>query len=59
MPLKKSAEELVQVATLNSTTFAITFTNIEIGLKILLLFVSIAYTVDKWYSHRKRNNKNK
>ena len=37
MPLKKSAEELVQVATLNSTTFAITFTNIEIGLKILLL----------------------
>ena len=59
MPLKKSAEELVQVATLNSTTFAITFTNIEIGLKILLLFVSIAYTVDTWLTHRKRNNKNK
>ena len=59
MPLKKSAEELVQVATLNSTTFAITFTNIEIGLKILLLAVSIGYTLDKWYSHKKRNDKNK
>lgn len=55
MPLKKSAEELIQVATLNSTTFAITFTNIEIGLKILLLVVSIGYTLDKWYSHKKRN----
>ena len=55
MPLKKSAEELIQVATLNSTTFAITFTNIEIGLKILLLVVSIGYTLDKWLSHKKRN----
>jgi hypothetical protein len=59
MPLKKSAEELIQVATLNSTTFAITFTNIEIGLKILLLVVSIGYTLDKWYSHKKRIDKNK
>jgi|TARA_R110001632_G_scaffold46571_2_gene118297 hypothetical protein len=59
MPIKKSAEELIQVATLNSTTFAITFTNIEVGLKILLLVVSIIFTLDKWHAHRKEIKKNK
>ena len=59
MPLKKTIEEVAQVAAVNSTTFALTFTQIEGGLKILLLLVSIIFTLDKWLTHRKRNNKNK
>lgn len=59
MPIRKTIEEIAQVAAVNSTTLALTFTNLEAGLKILLLLVSIVYTLDKWYSHRKKINKNK
>ena len=59
MPIRKTIEEVAQVAAVNSTTFALTFTQLEAGLKILLLLVSIVYTLDKWYSHRKKINKNK
>ena len=59
MPIRKTIEEIAQVAAVNSTTLALTFTNLEAGLKILLLLVSIVYTLDKWHSHRKENNKNK
>jgi len=33
---------------LNTLTLAISFTEIEVILKIVLLLVSIAYTVSKW-----------
>jgi len=59
MPLRKSAEEIGGVIAVNSTAIGLTFTDIENGLKILLLVVSLAYTLDKWHSHRKEINKNK
>ena len=30
-----------------------TFSNLEVILKILLLVVSIVYTLDKWWHHKK------
>lgn len=59
MPLTKLTQEITPVLALNSTTIGLSFTNIEAGLKILLLLISLAYTVDKWYSHRKKINKKK
>tara|TARA_R100000655_G_C3000062_1_gene194249 strand:+ start:6180 stop:6359 length:180 start_codon:yes stop_codon:yes gene_type:complete len=59
MPIKKTVQEVAEVAVVNSTTFALTYTNIEAGLKLLLLVISIIYTLDKWYAHRKRNQKSK
>lgn len=53
MPVKKAVEEIGEVVAVNSTALGLSFTNIENGLKILLLIVSIIYTLDKWYSHRK------
>tara|TARA_R110001592_G_scaffold260624_1_gene525311 strand:- start:686 stop:871 length:186 start_codon:yes stop_codon:yes gene_type:complete len=59
MPLKKTIQEIGEVAAVNSATLAMTYTNLEAGLKLLLLLISIIFTLDKWYSHRKRNKKNK
>jgi hypothetical protein len=56
MPINKTIQEISEVAILNTTVLSVTtFTNLEIFLKIMLLAVSIAYTVDKWYLNRKRN----
>ena len=54
MPIQKTLAEIGQVAAVNSTALALTFTELEAGLKILLLLISLAYTLDKWYSHRKK-----
>tara|TARA_R110001632_G_scaffold121477_1_gene234124 strand:- start:3 stop:182 length:180 start_codon:yes stop_codon:yes gene_type:complete len=59
MPIQKTLAEIGQVAAVNSTTLALTFTELEAGLKILLLLVSIIFTLDKWYAHRKEIKKNK
>jgi hypothetical protein len=59
MPLRKTAQEVSDIVVLNSAAIGISFTNIENGLKILLLVVSLAYTLDKWLSHRKRMKKKK
>ena len=59
MPIPKTLAEIGQVAAVNSTTLALTFTELEAGLKILLLLVSIIFTIDKWYAHRKEIKKNK
>lgn len=59
MPIRKTLAEVAEVAVVNSTTLALTFTNLEAGLKILLLLVSIVYTLDKWNAHRKEIKKNK
>jgi hypothetical protein len=59
MPIPKTLAEIGQVAAVNSTALALSFTELEAGLKILLLVVSVAFTLDKWYSHRKEINKNK
>ena len=59
MPIQKTLAEIGQVAAVNSTALALTFTELEAGLKILLLVVSIIFTIDKWYTHRKEIKKNK
>lgn len=59
MPIQKTLAEIGQVAAVNSTALALTFTELEAGLKILLLVVSIIFTIDKWYAHRKEIKKNK
>ena len=58
MPIQKTVQDTLEVATVNGTVLGLTtFSNIEIALKIILLVVSIAYTIDKWYNQKKRNSK--
>ena len=60
MPIQKTIQDSLEVATVNGTVLGLTtFTNIEIALKIILLVVSIAYTIDKWYNQKKRRNEKK
>ena len=40
---------------INLATMAITLTQIEIFLKIILLMISIGYTLSKWHEIRTRN----
>ena len=41
---------------LNTSALAISMTNIELGLKVVLLLVSIGYTITKWIELKKDNN---
>ena len=45
----------IKVMLLNASTFAITFSEVEMALKILLLIISIGYTAQRWYFLRKKN----
>jgi len=49
----------LKLYTLNTLTMAVTFTNIEATLKILLLLASIGYTLQRWYimNEAKKNKK--
>ena len=38
----------------NTISLLVSFSNIEMGLKIILLVASIGYTIDKWYNVRKK-----
>lgn len=40
---------------LNSFALVVSFTEIDMILKLLLLIVSIGYTVNKWYNLRNKN----
>ena len=51
--MKQLIKEAGDVITLNITTLAISFTQIEMALKIVLLILSIIYTADKLNSNRK------
>jgi hypothetical protein len=54
MPIKQIVKEVGEVVGVNSVILSVTtFTNIEVALKIILLLVSIIYTVDKWWFHKK------
>jgi|TARA_R110000824_G_scaffold318568_1_gene505707 hypothetical protein len=54
MPLPQITKEVANVLGFNTAILSITtFTNLEIALKILLLIVSIVYTADKWWYHKK------
>lgn len=41
----------IKIFALNGTTFAISVSNAETVLKIVLLTVSIGYTAHKWYAN--------
>ena len=43
----------VRLWIINMTVITITFTQIENILKLILLLVSIGYTIDKWIDKRK------
>ena len=39
----------IKLYVINASTLGVTtFTNIEMGLKLILLLVTIGYTIDKW-----------
>jgi len=60
MPIQKTVQDTLEVAAVNGTVLSVTtFSNIELALKIVLLFISIAYTIDKWYSQKKKHNEKK
>jgi hypothetical protein len=44
---------------LNATTFVLSLADIDMLLKILLLLVSIGYTIDKWIKINKKNEEDK
>ena len=49
----------IKIYTLNAVTMALNFTNIDLGLKIVLTLVAIGYTANKWWYmvQEKRNKK--
>jgi hypothetical protein len=58
MPIQKTVQDTLEVAAVNGTVLSVTtFTNLELALKIILLVVSIIYTIDKWHNQRKNNAK--
>ena len=58
MPIQKTVQDTLEVAAVNGTVLSVTtFSNLELALKIILLLISIAYTVDKWYNQKKKNAK--
>jgi hypothetical protein len=52
--MKSLISQNADVLGLNSVTLIISFTEIEQVLQIILLCVSIIYTLDKYISYRKR-----
>jgi len=58
MPIQKTVQDTLEVAAINGTVLSVTtFSNLELALKIILLVISIAYTIDKWYNQKKKNAK--
>lgn len=45
----------LKVLLLNATTLGISMAQVEIALKVLLLVVSIGYTLQRWYYMNKNN----
>jgi len=41
---------------INAGSFGISMTDIDVALKIILLSITIGYTVQKWYLMNKKNN---
>lgn len=49
------SETDIKIMLLNASTFAITFSEVEMVLKIMLLITSIGYTAQRWHFLRKKN----
>ena len=47
--------EVIKTNIISLTALSLTFTQLELGLKIILLIITIGYTLDKWI----KNNKTK
>ena len=47
----------LKIYIINAFTLAISMSQIDILLKVILLSVSIGYTIHKWYLMGKKNNK--
>lgn len=45
----------IKLVLLNASTFAISFAQIEMALKITLLLITIGYTAQRWYLMHKEN----
>ena len=57
MALSELAKESAEVLIIHTTVLSVaTFSNLEVVLKILLLAISIAYTIDKWYFQKKKRD---
>jgi len=57
MPIRKVVQDVGEVVGVNATILSVTtFTNLETILKILLLVISIIYTADKWWYHKKQRD---
>jgi hypothetical protein len=56
MPLIKLMYNEMKIVLINITTLGISFSNIEMSLKILLLLVTIGYTIHKWVTIKKKIN---
>ena len=46
----------IKIYALNGSSFMLSFTNIDAALKIVLLSVSIGYTLQRWYLMNKEKN---
>ena len=46
----------IKIYALNGSSFMLSFTNIDAALKIVLLGVSIGYTLQRWYLMNKEKN---
>ncbi len=52
--------EQIKLYIINASTLGVTtFTTLEMGMKILLLAVTIGYTVTKWINLNKKDEDNK
>jgi hypothetical protein len=49
----------IQLYALNFITLAVSFTKIENSLKIVLLLITIGYSIDKWIAIRKKRKNGK
>jgi len=58
MPLKRVTTEITEVVTVNASVLGVTtFADFELVLKLLLLVLSIGYTIARWRTHCNNNRK--
>ncbi len=49
----------IKLYALNASTLALSFSNLDMILKLTLLIVSIAYTLNKWWLLQKKHDQDK
>ncbi|MGY8865999.1 MAG: hypothetical protein ACKVJK_10240 [Methylophagaceae bacterium] len=57
--MKTSVISDLKLYFLNATSFAISLSSVDMILKIVLLALSIGYTIDKWAKLRKKRDNEK